>query len=142
MRSQKRRRIERNYELAVRYHKQKLSGLFFKQWLEWVQYRKDRQASTSRISNLNFYSRFLFIHLRFYLLVAYAKLVRAAQVSLSRLVMQQWHLASRETRQTREYFEVIRVTFVFLYLPRSFVFRSCSLRSYIERLSQYFYKTR
>lgn len=39
--------------------------------------------------------------------VAFAKLARTSDVSLSRLVMQQWHLASRETRQTREYFEVI-----------------------------------
>ena len=109
LRIHKRKRVERNYELAAKYHRNKLTGYFFKQWLQWVQYRKDRQSSNRKVF---FYESMLFsqAYAHFYMniyKVAFAKLARTSDVSLSRLVMQQWHLASRETRQTREYFEVI-----------------------------------
>lgn len=37
--------FEKKHKLAVSYHRRKLTGHLFKQWLEWLRYRKDRQAS-------------------------------------------------------------------------------------------------
>lgn len=38
------------FNKAVSYHSKKLNGQVFKQWFDWVRYRKDRQ--TSRIKSL------------------------------------------------------------------------------------------
>ncbi|CAF0834436.1 unnamed protein product [Brachionus calyciflorus] len=77
----KKKSFENKMKLAVSYHTRKLNGHIFKEWLEWMRYRKDRQA------------------------IAYAKISRILIVSHSRLIIQQWHVASKEARQTREYFE-------------------------------------
>lgn len=37
------------YNKAVCYHSKKLNEKVFKQWFDWVRYRKDRQASKNKI---------------------------------------------------------------------------------------------
>jgi hypothetical protein len=45
MKMLKRKRAENNMKIAIAYHTRKTTYRLLKIWLEWLHYRKDRQAS-------------------------------------------------------------------------------------------------
>jgi len=76
-------RLKDAEKIAKDFHCQKMLDLHLKKWIAWVRTRKDRQT------------------------IAAAKLSRLLVMSHLKILIEQWHLAAKDARQTRQYFEVI-----------------------------------
>ncbi|XP_052780096.1 dynein regulatory complex subunit 6-like isoform X2 [Mya arenaria] len=80
----KRKRLDMEEKMtrATTFHSHRTLKLYLDEWIEWVKYRKGRQA------------------------MAYQKISHVLNVSIGRVIFEAWHSHTLDARRQREYFEI------------------------------------
>ncbi|KAL4228633.1 Dynein regulatory complex subunit 6 [Mactra antiquata] len=92
IKKKKRNDLEMKMNKAATFHAHRKLKMHLEEWMEWVKYRKGRQA------------------------MAYQKIHHVLNVSIGRVIFEAWHTHTLDARRQREYFEVNILCSYFIYL--------------------------
>ncbi|XP_053377632.1 dynein regulatory complex subunit 6-like isoform X5 [Mercenaria mercenaria] len=82
IKKKKRLDLEKKMTRAATFHSHRMMKMHLEEWMEWVKYRKGRQA------------------------MAFQKIQHVLNVSIGRVIFEAWHTHTLDARRQREYFEI------------------------------------